>query len=200
MPNCEGVTMPLPIFLLGASVISGLIINEQHKKSLRQQDINRLDYKVNKNIIGRMPSDILPSNKSIKMIPGTIVCCHVYGGFEHTGIVIDDELIIELHGSGLVKAVTPKRFLSNRSGENIFIACNKAGDAYSFTNAIKRAQEEVYKYYEYNLLECNCYAHTWYCIGGAKEKITDFDDFNEKLFTLTQQAIYWDKVELSCVY
>ena len=54
MPNCEGVTMPLPIFLLGASVISGLIINEQHKKSLRQQDINRLDYKVNKNIIGRM--------------------------------------------------------------------------------------------------------------------------------------------------
>ena len=63
-----------------------------------------------------------------------------------------------------------------------------------------KGKGEFCKLGKYNLLECNCYAHTWYCIGGAKEKITDFDDFNEKLFTLTQQAIYWDKVELSCVY
>jgi len=188
--------MPLPIFLLGAGVLGGLFINEQHKKYLRKQDIDRLGYKSKNEVIARSPSDLLPSSKAHKMIPGAVVCCHVYGGFEHTGIVIEDDLIIELHGSGLVKGVSAKRFLSSRSGENIFIACNKSGHAFTFCDAIPRAQQELYKYYDYSLFECNCYSHSWSCITGTVGKIKSFDDFNLNLYRLTQEEIYWDRVAL----
>jgi len=192
----EEVTMPLPIFLFGAGVIGGLFINEQHKKYLRKQDADRGVYKKTNKAMARAPSDLVPSKKSHKMIPGAIVCCHVYGGFEHTGIVIEDDLIVELHGSGLVKAVSSRRFLSSRSGDNIFIACNQAGDAFSYSNAALKAQEEIYKFYEYNLFECNCYTHSWFCILGNDERIKSFDDLNQKLSDLNQEPIYWDKVDL----
>ena len=188
--------MPLPIFIIGASILGGLFINDQHKKHLKKQDIDRLGYKTKNNIVARSPSDLLPSNKTHKMLPGTIVCCHVYGGFEHTDIVIDDNLIIELHGSGLVKAVSAKRFLASRSGENIFIACNKLGEAFIFNDAIERAHQEVYKYYDYHLFECNCYIHTLSCIIGKVEKLNSFEDFNTHLYKLTQEPIYWDRATL----
>lgn len=189
--------MPLPIFIIGASIVGGLLINDQHKKYLKKQDSDRLEYKTKNNIIARSPSDLLPSSKSQKMIPGTIVCCHVYGGFEHTGIVIDDNLIIELHGSGLVKAVSAKRFLSSRSGETIFIACNKVGEAFTFYDAIERAQQEAYKYYDYHIFECNCYTHTLSCIIGRIVKLNSFEDFNTQLYQLTQESIYWDRATAS---
>ncbi len=188
--------MPLPLFVIGASIFSGLALIDSYKKSLHKQDINRSinDFKQSDKIIGREPSELLPSAMSHVLMPGAIVCCHVYGAIEHTGIVIEDNLIVELHGDGLVKAVSEKRFLNNRSGSHLFIACDQQGVAFNYPVASNRACNEIFQFYDYNLLSQNCYSHTWFCLSGKREKITNFSEFNKKLFSLTAHKIHWDRV------
>ena len=98
--------MALPLLLI-ASAFGGLYLSDQHKKALIQQDANRglpLDTSTAKETIGRWPSDAYPSSLSVTPVPGSIVCCSVYQAFDHTGVIIDEDTIVELHGSGLVRA------------------------------------------------------------------------------------------------
>lgn len=48
---------------------------------------------------------------------GAIVCCGVGGVLEHTGIWTEDNMIIEFDGNGLIKPISPTRFIKERSGK-----------------------------------------------------------------------------------
>lgn len=183
--------MPLPLLLVGAAV-GVLFAQDKHKDYLEQLDIDRKI--LSKSTVGREPSEILPSPMVTELIAGTVVCCEVFETFIHTGVVVDNNTIVELHGSGLIRAVSKKRFLEQRSGKNIFIACNRSGTPLNFNLIESLAPKDIFNFYEYELLQSNCYRHTWRWLSGEDVVIVSFSDFNNKLSNKYSEVIFWDVV------
>jgi len=183
--------MPLPILLAGA-VVGAVLAHDNQKSFLRQLDNDRKDGL--QSDTGREPSELLPSPKTIKMVPGTVVCCEVYEAFIHTAVVIDNDTIIELHGSGLIRAISKKRFLDERSGQHIFSACDRYGQPLVFSLIEDLASKDIFNFYDYHLLHANCYRHTWRWLTGEDIAIERFQEFNEKLAQKAGSKIYWDVV------
>jgi len=182
--------MPLPFIIAGAA-LGALFLHDQQKDQLKDQDRHR--HLKAKGAMGREPSDILPSAKTAKLVPGTIVCCEVFEAFIHTGIVVDDNSIVELHGNGLIRVISRQRFLDDRSGQQLFIACDVNANPLVIEPSIDRAANDVFTYHEYDLFKANCYRHTWRWLSGEDKAIKSFDDFNRLLSDLAQQPIYWDR-------
>ncbi|MGI2260387.1 hypothetical protein [Shewanella sp. GXUN23E] len=143
------------------------------------------------------PSILFNSNTRVTPEVGSIVCCHVYGVIEHTGIWLGDNSIAELHGSGLVRAVSAKRFLAGRSGDCIYLACSHDHRALACQQAAVRASESMFTYRDYQLLDNNCHRFVWYCLTGDESRISSFDGLSIKLAALFSQAIYWDLMKSS---
>lgn len=181
--------MPLPLLLIGTAV-GALLAHDNQKIYLKKLDEDRLV--LSKPTVGREPSEILPSSMSTNLIAGTIVCCEVFEAFIHTGVVVDNNTIIELHGSGLIRAVSKERFLKQRSGKHIFIACDRSGAPFNFSLIESLAPQDVFNFYEYDLLKVNCYRHTWRWLCGVDVVVESFTDFNDKLSTKLNEKIYWD--------
>ena len=55
---------------------------------------------------------------------GALMVCEIFHLFEHTGIYIGDGQIVELQGTGLIRSVSTGRFMQNRSGEELLVACD----------------------------------------------------------------------------
>jgi len=183
--------MPLPFIIAGAA-LSALYVHDKEKDHLKSQDQTR--HQPQSEPMGREPSEILPSTKSAVMVPGAIVCCEVFQAFIHTGIVVDDNTIVELHGNGLIRAISPQRFLENRSGKHLFIACDKASNPILIDEVQDNAARDVFNFYQYDVFDSNCYRHTWRWLSGEDTAIKSFEDFNRLLSQLTKQPIYWDCV------
>ncbi|WP_133309330.1 hypothetical protein [Parashewanella curva] len=186
-------SMPIPFFLIGGAV--GALALAEYKQYKKDTLLNRIDSSMN---LGEpelkfSPSLVHSSNKKVVPTQGAIVCCHVYGLVCHVGIWCDDA-IIELHGSGLVRVVSTERFLKQRSGETIYVACNNKAIPISCASAAERAKAQVYYYREYELLANNCYRFIWYCLSGQETQISSFTALNEKLANYFQQDIYWDEL------
>ncbi len=124
---------------------------------------------------------------------GSVVCCEVYSVFDHTGIWVDGR-IVELNGNGLVRTVSPERFLHERSGDTIYVACNHEGDTLVEVGTADRAMSSLYQYREYDLLKNNCHTFVWQTIGSTRESVSRFRDLNQKLFHLHGQDIAWMRV------
>ncbi|MDP2559542.1 hypothetical protein [Psychrobium sp. 1_MG-2023] len=185
--------MPLPLILLGTALSSVALYSEQ-KSHLRKQDRQR--FRPNNHDMGREPSELLPSKHLVRVMPGSVVCCEVYQAFQHTGIVVDDDTIIELHGSGLIRAVSFKRFLHGRSGKNIFIACDRRAQPIVVNQAIGAAVNDIFTFHRYDLFTANCYRHTWRWLTGLDREISSFEQFNRLLSAQAKQPIYWDRAHL----
>ena len=185
--------MPLPI-IIGAGV-AALAANHIYREDLRKQDNQRQrGFKPN-DAIGRYPCDALPSQYRSSLRVGSIACCEVYNGFYHAGLVVDDNAILELHGSGLSRIVSAQRFLQTRSGKRIYVASNISASALSFDIDEQRVSEEIYRYYDYHVTRTNCYFHTWYAITGETKRFASFEEFNNSISQLIGSAIYWDPIE-----
>lgn len=185
--------MPLPL-LLGVSA-AAVFANSMYRNELKEQDKRRRYGLISNDAIGRYPCDSLPSDKSVTLELGNIVCCGVYNGFIHTGLVIDDNLILELHGSGLSRAVSYKRFLANRSGNNIFVASDQTGSSFNFTFDDDHVASQLFAYHPYHVSKRNCYSHTWFCITGEMKPFASFEVFNEQLRKIVNFSLYWDKAK-----
>lgn len=183
--------MPLPFIIAGAA-IGALLVHDNEKKHLKRQDASR--HILSDGPMGREPSEIHPSEATTHMVAGSIVCCEVYEAFIHTGIVVDRDTIVELHGNGLIRAISAKRFLQKRSGKHIFIACDNQGKPLIVDSAIEHAAADVFNFYEYDLFTSNCYRHTWRWLAGEDRAIKSFESFNRLLSSLVNQPIYWDRV------
>lgn len=139
-----------------------------------------------------------PGESRVTVAPcdGAIVCCGIYGVFEHTGIWVDGH-IVELHGSGLVKAVSPQRFLHDRSGEHIYLLCDKDFHPLIAENTDYRAISQVYTYIEYHPWGNNCHRFTCHCVTGKTNNVSSFYDFNLTLSRFFQCRLYWQPVPSS---
>lgn len=95
-----------------------------------------------------------------------------------------------------MKAVSAHRFLEERSGDNIFVACDSEHQPIVIEAVIERAISSVFTYRGYDVIDNNCHRFVNYCISGEEHEITRFQSLNEAIFTHCGKNIYWDKVKI----
>lgn len=193
--------MPLPLLWIGGAAMGALMLADEREKR-QQLECNRLLGRVPRQVNANQAMVAAPSQwqKGFKQVtpqPGSIVCCYVFGVIEHTGIWLADDCLVELHGSGLVRAVSVKRFLAGRTGSQIFIACNHLHQPLIANTIVNRAERAIYQYREYDLFDNNCHRFVWSCLCGEERAIKSFNELNQKLAAYFKQGIYWDEMCLA---
>jgi hypothetical protein len=169
--------MPAPILWFGAAALALLASAKYSKdKSVTKSNTN------------------LPEQSNILVIPvnGSIVSCSVFGLFDHTGIWVDGN-IIELKGNGLIRGISPSRFLHERSGDEIFIACDRDNKPIACQKTAARATAMLFQYSEYDVVKNNCHKFVWCCISNEDAELTRFSVLNEKLSVRFGSDIIWQK-------
>ena len=201
----KGYFMAFPLLLLGAAALSAFAVqeltddrNKMHRKRKNSNKVETLE-KLSKHDspVAIYPSDMLLSMASgnvVKVEPeiGAIVCCGLGGILDHTGIYIGDNTIVELSGNGLVKAISMNRFIAERSGKQIFIACDSLEQPLVSVSAAQKATEQVFNYYEYDVINNNCHRFIWECFTQRDSNFTTFKALNYRLAKYYNRVIYWD--------
>lgn len=191
--------MALP--LIAAIIVGATAIHQSNKSHYRKIESKRkfdtFDDTANVDAeVCKMPSDTYSSNTFVRPQPGSVVCCEVYNALDHTGIWLDDETIIELSNSGLVKAVSAQRFLKERSGKHLFVACDRQHRPIIIEGCEQRAVSQLFSYREYDVISNNCHRFVNYCMSGHDAEMTTFSTLNKRLARLSSKNIYWDKVKV----
>jgi len=197
--------MALPLLLLGAAALSALAVqelaDERTEKLRKRQGSDKVetlaDLEKHESPTATYPSDLLTSFASDSVVGvepkiGAVVCCGLGGMLDHTGIYIGDNLFVELSGSGLIKAVSARRFLSERSGKQIFIACDSRSQPLVNKCAAQRATEQVFNYYEYDVISNNCHRFIWQCFSHGDDDLSTFKSLSHNMAKYYNRIIYWD--------
>jgi len=200
--------MPLPLLWIGAGLVGAALTadhycdkaqelaDEDEFKRLNLQSIDSFDDDESEEAaVAKFPSDVLTSQVTAQPVAGAIVCCGVFGAFDHTGIWVDDNLIVELHGCGLIKAVSVERFLRHRSGSSLFVACDSNAQPLVVDGSAERAAEQVFNFWLYQVRDNNCHRFVWQCVNEHTERVADFSEFNHLLAKKHHKKVYWDKVD-----
>ena len=169
--------MAIPLLL--ASAVLGTIVYEHTEQALYKKA------GVLKPPIGNViDSEYQPLN-------GTVVCCGIYEKLTHTGIWLNDG-IVELAGNGLIRTVSPERFLAERSGQVIYGLGNVAKEPLASTDVAVRAAERLFHYEEYNVVTNNCHQFVARCFSSfTDKKVTLFNELNTLLVDFYQQPLYF---------
>ena len=166
--------MALPLIWLGLG-IGALVAGQQLEKSRHRCHVQHFP--------GEITLPVVPKN-------GSVVCCGIYGVFDHSGIWLDGH-IVERAGNGLVRAISPERFLARRSGERIFVLCDAQGQALGNEAAAERAGKQIFQYADYHLIRNNCHQFVWACLGHHREPVVLFSELNRLLASHYQCRLSW---------
>ncbi len=172
--------MALPLLWLGA----GLLATYAGSQLAREQQKNA-------GHVAHFPGD---HPQPVEPVNGAIVCCGIYEVFQHTGIWVDDN-IVELKGNGLIRAISPQRFLAERSGNCIYIACDNQMTPLVDTSAASRALSQVFQYSDYDVIKNNCHRFVAQAISGRRVQVTRFGELNAFLYQQFQSEVYWQPLK-----
>jgi hypothetical protein len=139
---------------------------------------NSMENKLIKNIIGgivaleviRSGIKLLqpkqkPSEKKIVNKYGCVVRCSLYKGIDHTGILVDDNKIVEISADGIIELVDYNKFLEDTLSQKIYVATDKETGEILGSESIKQfALEKVNEKFKYNLLINNCHNFSYSCL------------------------------------
>ncbi len=128
--------------------------------------------------------------------PGALLVCEIFHLFEHTGIYIGDGQIVELQGTGLVRSVSVARFMQNRSGEELLVACDEWGRPVASSAAAERAISQIFTYQDYDLIRNNCHRFCCNCYSGRHWPVTSFFDLRQVLEQQLGHRLRFEKVAL----
>ncbi|MGS0680899.1 lecithin retinol acyltransferase family protein [Shewanella sp. 125m-7] len=190
--------MAFPLIWLGAAAIGAVIVAEE-KEQQKQLALKRQQGKASsKHVNGAelAPSLWQTGHQRVRPQPGSIVCCFVFGVIEHSGIWVGDNTLVELHGSGLVRAVSAERFLAGRSGSRIYQACDHQHQPLIGEQTLNRAKQFIFSYREYDLFDNNCHRFVWHCLSGEEQSLSSFSKLNNKIGGYFSEAVYWDELTL----
>jgi hypothetical protein len=172
--------MPIPLVWIGAGIIAaaaGNKLSQRYQKHLGE--------------VGFFPGE---AQTSVKPVAGAIVCCGVFEVFEHSGIWTQDA-VIELNGNGLVRQISPDRFIRDRSGESIFIACDQDARPLVGESILLSAQSQLYEYLDYHVLTSNCHNFVWKSLSLSEGKVTRFAELNERMSQFFNTSICWHPLD-----
>ncbi len=192
--------MALPLLWLGAAAVSALAAKQladdrkaEQNKRLRYRKVQTLaDLDSHESPIAIYPSNLLSTEQVATPQAGALVCCGIGGVLDHTGIWVDEDTIVELDGNGLIKPISAARFTKERSGKQIFIACDSHAEPLICEQAAERAIGQIYQYRDYHLISNNCHQFIWQCYQPGDSQITTFKELNIKLAKMFNRKIYWD--------
>lgn len=170
--------MPAPLIWLSAALAGVYAGNKANTNYLKR-----------KQIIGSMPGE---SKLRVTPVNGSIVCCGIYGVLDHTGIWIDNT-IYELSGEGLVRCLSPNRFLGKRSGSTIYVACDANNTPLFEENSVGLARSRLYTLLDYHLFDQNCHRFVAETLAGHSVDIMSFSDLNIFLHQHFSTLINWHK-------
>ena len=193
--------MAFPLIWLGAAAVGAVIVAEEREKQ-KNIAMKRMQGKANSEHRKGQSAELAPSlwktgDKKVEPVPGAIVCCFVFGVIEHTGIWVGDNTLVELHGSGLVRAVSVKRFLAGRTGSRIYQACDHQHQALIGAQVLERAKRSIFNYRDYDLFDNNCHRFVWHCLTGEERALSSFSKLNNQIGSYFSEAVYWDELDLS---
>ena len=174
--------MPLPLLWLGAAISAAYAGNEIAKSISRDEGG-----------IALFPGEC--SRGSVVPENGAVVCCGIYEVLIHTGIWWEG-MIIELAGTGLIRAVSAERFLANRSGDNIYTACHASSQLIADESWALRGIERLYTYSQYDVIHNNCHQFVAQCMLPVAPAITRFGQLNKLLSSSHERQVYWHPVKL----
>lgn len=174
--------MPAPIFWLGAAAVSIYGANKLNTAHLRRESI-----------LNRLPGQC---KRAVSPVNGSIVTCGIYEILDHTGIWVDGN-IYELHGSGLVRCISPERFVKNRSGDDIYVACDLGGKPLANEASAKRAKAQLFSLYDYHLVKQNCHKFVATMLTGNTYDITSFSALNECISIYFKQTVDWRLTQIN---
>jgi len=170
--------MPVPLLWLGAACIGLYVSNKANDAYLKRT-----------NIVCKLPGE---SSKRVVPQNGAIVTCGIYGVFDHTGVWVNGN-IYELSGRGLIRSISPDRFLQNRSGTKIYVACNDNFRPLAARDVSQRCIDNLYQLRNYHVIDDNCHRFVLEMLTGAREKtkITSFSELNEAISAFFLTNINW---------
>nr|WP_297349301.1 hypothetical protein [uncultured Glaciecola sp.] len=176
--------MPAPLLWLGAACVGLYASNRANDAYLKRT-----------NIVCKLPGE---SSKRVVPKNGAIVTCSIYGIFDHTGVWVNGN-IYELSGRGLIRSISPARFLQHRSGEKIYVACNDNFIPLAAQDVAQRCIDNLYQLREYHVINNNCHRFVLEMLTGASEKpkITSFSQLNEALSALFLTNINWHEANIN---
>lgn len=174
--------MPAPLLWLGAACLGLYASNKASDAYLKSTNAVRC----------------LPGESSKRVTPrnGSVVTCGIYSVLDHTGVWVNGN-IYELSGSGLIRTVSPERFLDNRSGDKIYVACDDTYFPLASPEVAKRCTQNLYELRDYHLFENNCHQFVLEMLTGEKGKITSFSELNEALSALFLTSINWHEANIN---
>lgn len=115
----------------------------------------------------------------VKQKAGSVVKTRLMGGFDHTGIYLGKDKIVELCGDGNIRIVSHKKFIKGdddslaRMGIYIYVACaqDDNGNCYALAapDIARRARQSVGETRDYHFIFENCHMFTEYCINGKRD-------------------------------
>jgi hypothetical protein len=174
--------MPVPLLWLGAACLGLYASNKANSAYLKSTNTVRK----------------LPGESSKRVVPrnGAVVTCGIYGVLDHTGIWLNGN-IYELSGAGLIRAVSPNRFLHNRSGDKIYVACDERFLPLAAPEVAQRCTDNLYELRDYHVLENNCHQFVLEMLTGKKAEITSFSELNEALSSLFLTSVNWHEAKVN---
>lgn len=192
--------MPLPLLWLGAATLSALTVKSladdrksQQQKRKRYTSVQTLKHLGrHESPIATYPSEMFSTEQKIMPKVGAIVCCGIGGVLEHTGIWVEENMIVELDGNGLIKPISASRFTKERSGKNIFIACDSNAEPLHCEIAALRAMQQIYTSLPYHVIDNNCHQFIWQCFKPHDKPLSTFKALNLRLAHYFDRKIYWD--------
>ncbi|WP_286261274.1 hypothetical protein [Thalassotalea atypica] len=197
--------MALPLLWLGAAAVSAIAaktLADDRKEQQRQRGFSYKPTKLSElpehdSSVAIYPTDVFKTYQKTKPVFGSLVCCGIGGLLDHSGIWVGEDTIVELDGNGLIKPLSSERFTHERSGKNMFIACDSTGEPLSLELAGQRAIKQIYQYRDYHLLENNCHQFIWQCFQPNDKPLTTFKELNQRLASFLDRKIYWDICDLN---
>ncbi|MBU3022737.1 hypothetical protein [Aestuariibacter sp. A3R04] len=174
--------MPLPLVWLGAAVTAAYTGNKI-AKSLSRDEGNIAVFPGERSML-----PVVPLN-------GAILCCGIYNVLIHTGIWWEGK-IVELAGTGLIRAVSVERFLADRSGNTTYIACNASAQAIADEQWALRAIDRLFTYSPYDVINNNCHRFVAQCMLTAPPPVTRFGQLNRLLSSHHCGQTYWHPADI----
>lgn len=174
--------MPAPLLLIGAAVASAYTLKQANTTYVKR-----------KTMVESMPGE--SCHKTVP-VNGSVVSCGIYGILEHTGIWVNGN-IYELAGTGLVRCVSPQRFIQARSGSQIYIACDPHNKALFDNQAAQRAKDLLYCLLNYHVLDQNCHRFVAETLSNQIVDITSFSELNTFLYSFFKSPIRWNLTQIN---
>lgn len=174
--------MPAPLLWLGAAALGAYTANQANTAYLKR----------------KMVVDAMPGESKQRSVPvnGSIVTCGIYGVLDHTGIWVDGN-IYELSGKGLVRCLSPNRFLGDRTGNKIYVACDPFDNVLYDFDACERAKALLFTLLDYHLVNENCHKFVAQLIANKSVDITSFTGLNTFLSQFFDTSIRWNLTEIN---